>query len=131
MAKQFYDEGWNDRLNGEPFTTIGTTRDWRDGWRDCDDVAESERTRMGDPPAIEPRDDSIAMIGIPERVLRYAAAGILIEEGEVGREMAMAVASGRIALNSDGRVARAIRKVASVVLTLRSNGMLSLPHKPA
>ncbi len=77
--------------------------------------------------------DSIAMIGIPEKVLRYAVAGVLIEEGEVSRELAMTVADGSFRLDHypkiDGRVMRAIRKVASVVLTLRSNGMLSLPNK--
>lgn len=72
--------------------------------------------------------NEIAMIGLPEKVLRYAAAGILIEEGEVSRDLAMAVADGSFRLDHypriDGRVMHAIRKVASVVLTLRSNGML-------
>lgn len=63
MTKQFYDEGWNARIAGEPFTSIGTTRDWRDGWRDCDGVPEAEQKLMGDPPPLpkkaypKPRDE--------------------------------------------------------------------------
>jgi hypothetical protein len=69
----------------------------------------------------------LTMIGLPEKVLRYATAGVLIEEGEVPKELAMSVADGTFRLDYpeiDGRVLHAIRKVASVVMTLRSNGML-------
>jgi hypothetical protein len=73
----------------------------------------------------------LTMIGVPEKILRYAAAGVLIEEGEVSKELAMAVADGTFRLDHfpkiDGRVMHAIRKVASVILTLRSNNMLVLP----
>ena len=73
----------------------------------------------------------LAMIGLPEKVLRYATAGVLIEEGEVSRELAMAVADGTLRLDHypriDGRVMHAIRKVASVVMTLRANDMLKEP----
>lgn len=39
---QFYDEGWNARVRGEPFNK-NATRDWRDGWKDCDEAQESQR----------------------------------------------------------------------------------------
>ena len=32
-----YDEGWNDRLTGVPYTPYGT-RLWREGWLACDDT---------------------------------------------------------------------------------------------
>lgn len=77
--------------------------------------------------------NDLTMIGLPEKVLRYATAGVLLEEGEVSKEFAMTVADGTLSLHHypkiDGRVLRAIRKVASVVLTLRSNGMLAEPTK--
>lgn len=45
---QFYDSGWNDRVRGEPFRSSmeGASRDWRDGWRDCDKAAEVDRVLM-------------------------------------------------------------------------------------
>lgn len=52
MSNKFYDKGWNARVADKPFTTIGTTRDWRDGWHDCDDAPEAERVPMGDPPSL-------------------------------------------------------------------------------
>lgn len=77
----------------------------------------------------------LTMIGFPEKILRYAATGILIEEGEVSREFALTVANGNFRLDHypkiDGRVLAAIRKAASVMMTLRSNNMLVDPKEPA
>lgn len=73
----------------------------------------------------------VAMIGLPENILRYAVTGVLLEEGEVSRELAMSVADGSFRLDHypkiDGRVMRAIRKVEAVVFTLRRSGMLTPP----
>lgn len=30
----YYDEGWNDRLDDEPFDDAATI-DWKDGWKDA------------------------------------------------------------------------------------------------
>lgn len=40
--KQFYDEGWNARVRGEAYDD-GASRDWRDGWKDCDEAEEGDR----------------------------------------------------------------------------------------
>lgn len=42
MAYVYYDEGWNARVRGEPFDQYAT-RDWRDGWTDCDEAPEEDR----------------------------------------------------------------------------------------
>lgn len=77
--------------------------------------------------------NELTLIGFPETILRLAATGILIEEGEVSREMAMSVCDGSFRLEHypqiDGRVLGAIRKAASVMLTLRSNDMLKIPEQ--
>jgi hypothetical protein len=52
--REFYDQGWNDRVAGKPFVS-GTTKSWRDGWKDCDEVPEDQRTRMDDPPLLPAR----------------------------------------------------------------------------
>lgn len=77
--------------------------------------------------------NALAMIGFPENVLRMAATGILIEEGEVSVDLAISVIDGSFSLhhypNIDGRVMKAIRKAASVMMTLRANDMLKLPEQ--
>ncbi len=76
--------------------------------------------------------DGITQIGFPEDVLRRAAAGVLLVEGE-SQELAMALVDGSLKLHHPqaipGNVAQAIRKASSVILTLRSNGMLAEPTK--
>ena len=37
QQKRFYDEGWNARVNEEPFDP-SAAKDWRDGWKDCDEA---------------------------------------------------------------------------------------------
>lgn len=32
--REFYDHGWNARVDGKPFDAK-STRDWKDGWKDC------------------------------------------------------------------------------------------------
>lgn len=46
-----YDQGWNARVAGKPFTSA-SSRSWQDGWKDCDGVPEADRTPMGDPPPL-------------------------------------------------------------------------------
>jgi hypothetical protein len=41
----FYDEGWNARVKCEPYDST-KSRDWRDGWEDCEDAPESDRDEM-------------------------------------------------------------------------------------
>ena len=48
--RNFYDEGWNARVAGEPFTAA-SSRSWQDGWKDCDGAPEADRTPMGALPA--------------------------------------------------------------------------------
>jgi hypothetical protein len=78
--------------------------------------------------------NALAMIGFPEKILRMAATGILIEEGEVSKELAMSVLDGSFSLHHypqiDGRVMHAIRNAASVMMTLRMNDMLKIPEQP-
>ncbi len=46
---RFYDEGWNARIRGEPFrSAIIASPDWRDGWKDCDELDDAERARIGE-----------------------------------------------------------------------------------
>lgn len=40
--KRFYDHGWNARVRGEPYDHTAS-RDWRDGWKDCDEAPEAAR----------------------------------------------------------------------------------------
>ena len=47
----YYDQGWNARVAGKPFTSA-SSRSWQDGWKDCDSVPEAERAPMGDPPPL-------------------------------------------------------------------------------
>jgi len=42
---QFYDEGWNARCVGNPYTTAAS-RDWKTGWKDADGVSSEERKPM-------------------------------------------------------------------------------------
>ena len=39
---KFYDEGWNARVRNQPYRP-DATRDWRDGWNDCNEAPESDR----------------------------------------------------------------------------------------
>ena len=36
---EFYDQGWNAYMRGEPYNP-NATLDWRDGWRDCRDAVD-------------------------------------------------------------------------------------------
>lgn len=47
MGFQFYDEGWSARCQDQPFN-IKATRDWKDGWRDCNEVDREEQNRGRD-----------------------------------------------------------------------------------
>lgn len=40
--KKFYDDGWNARVRGQEYDEAAT-RDWRDGWKDCDEAPEVDR----------------------------------------------------------------------------------------
>lgn len=42
---KFYDQGWNARVKGEPFE-VTASKDWRDGWLDCDSAEESQRSEI-------------------------------------------------------------------------------------
>ena len=44
-SKRYYDHGWNARVRGEPYDS-SASRDWRDGWRDCDGAAEADRVLL-------------------------------------------------------------------------------------
>lgn len=38
----YYDEGWNARLAGKPYSYLATLN-WRDGWKDCNEaIANNE-----------------------------------------------------------------------------------------
>lgn len=41
---EFYDEGWAARCQDQPFNSRAT-RDWKDGWKDCDEVGSEERIK--------------------------------------------------------------------------------------
>jgi len=41
----FYDEGWNARVAGAP-NDPSKSLDWRDGWMDCNEAPEQDRTPM-------------------------------------------------------------------------------------
>lgn len=34
----YYDEGWNDYIDGRKYSWVNTTQAWRDGWIDCRDA---------------------------------------------------------------------------------------------
>lgn len=42
MNEKYYDEGWNARCKEEPYNPQAP-KDWRDGWKDCDEAPEDER----------------------------------------------------------------------------------------
>lgn len=44
----FYDQGWNARVRGEPFRSSleGSSRSWRDGWKDCDEAPAEDRKEI-------------------------------------------------------------------------------------
>lgn len=54
MPNNFYDEGWNARVSGGPFTGL-SSRSWRDGWKDCDGVPLEEQTSMDAPLSLDKR----------------------------------------------------------------------------
>lgn len=41
----YYDEGWNARVAGLPYDPSKSVH-WKDGWEDCDEAPEAERTHM-------------------------------------------------------------------------------------
>ena len=41
--KKFYDHGWNARVRVERYDSKAS-RDWRDGWKDCDEAPASYQT---------------------------------------------------------------------------------------
>lgn len=43
--RRFYDQGWNARVAGAPYTTRSTI-DWQDGWKDCDEAAPEHRKEI-------------------------------------------------------------------------------------
>lgn len=43
--KIYYDNGWNARVRGEPFDP-DAYRDWRDGWKDCNEAPEQDRKEI-------------------------------------------------------------------------------------
>jgi hypothetical protein len=43
--RQFYDQGWNDRIDGKPLETPNTM-DYRDGWKDCGEYLASLKPGM-------------------------------------------------------------------------------------
>lgn len=45
--KKFYDQGWNARIRNEPFHRSATI-DWRDGWKDCDELSDEGRADIGE-----------------------------------------------------------------------------------
>jgi hypothetical protein len=45
---KFYDQGWNARIRGDEYVS-SATRDWRDGWKDCDEaIASGEEVKTLD-----------------------------------------------------------------------------------
>lgn len=38
---KFYDFGWNAFVNGKPFVSHATL-DWRDGWKDAEEIGATE-----------------------------------------------------------------------------------------
>ena len=44
--REFYDQGWNDRMDGRKLI-VPCTRDYRDGWKDCDELTEVKRKECG------------------------------------------------------------------------------------
>ena len=47
MVYEFYDYGWNARIRNEPFQPTATI-DWKDGWRDCDELSDEKRAEIGE-----------------------------------------------------------------------------------
>ena len=45
---RFYDQGWNDRVANKPqqSSSNGASRDYRDGWRDCDEAPIEQRSQL-------------------------------------------------------------------------------------
>lgn len=44
-TKKFYDQGWNAFIDGEAFD-VNATRDWKDGWRDCESAIPEHRVKI-------------------------------------------------------------------------------------
>jgi len=42
---EFYDYGWNARVRGEPYRP-SASRDWRDGWKDCNEADPADRVEL-------------------------------------------------------------------------------------
>lgn len=42
-GKKFYSQGWNARVNNEPYDQQASP-DWKIGWRDCEAVPPEERS---------------------------------------------------------------------------------------
>lgn len=43
--KTTYDQGWNARVRGEPYDQKAA-KDWRDGWKDCQESPPEDQTLM-------------------------------------------------------------------------------------
>lgn len=43
----YYDEGWNARVKGEAFDRTKSI-DWKDGWKDCNELEDEERKKIGE-----------------------------------------------------------------------------------
>lgn len=41
---EFYDEGWAARCQDKPYNQKATI-DWKDGWKDCDELDDIERVK--------------------------------------------------------------------------------------
>lgn len=41
---EFYDEGWAAKCQDQPYNPRATI-DWKDGWRDCNEVTQEEGIR--------------------------------------------------------------------------------------
>lgn len=42
---KFYDQGWNARVRNEKYEPAAA-RDWRDGWKDCNEADEEDRAEI-------------------------------------------------------------------------------------
>lgn len=66
--RKFYDEGWNACVLGEPYST-DASRSWHNGYADCKEAPEDDRTFMLDPGGTRPHNRPD---GIPTRAdIRY------------------------------------------------------------
>ena len=43
--KKYYDQGWNDFIDGVPYDPKAT-EDWKDGWFDCNCTSPERRVKV-------------------------------------------------------------------------------------